>query len=39
MQSLPSAASATNTITSAINSTLKNNKSLIPALGYRASNV
>ena len=39
MQSLPSAASATNTITSAINSSLKNTKSLIPALGYRASNV
>ena len=39
MQSLPSASSATNTMTSAINSTLKNTKSLIPALGYRASNV
>jgi len=39
IQAMPSASSATNPITSAVNSVIKNNKSLIPTLGYRASNV
>jgi hypothetical protein len=43
LHAMPSAASATNALTSAINSginaTKNRNKSLIPALGYRASNV
>lgn len=40
IQAMPAAATATNPVTSAINTTIKNNtKSLIPALGYRASNV
>jgi len=46
MQAMPSASSATNPITSAINTGLNKakinnpaNKSIIPALGYRASNV
>ena len=48
MNAMPSAASATNALTSAINTTINStinatknnkNKSLIPALGYRASNV
>jgi hypothetical protein len=45
---MPSAASATNPVTSAVNGVLNskpanaktaNNKSLIPTLGFRASNV
>jgi hypothetical protein len=40
IQAMPSAASATNPVTSAVNVAIKNNaKSLIPTLGYRASNV
>ena len=39
IQAMPSASSATNPITSALNTAIKNNKSLIPTLGYRASNV
>jgi polyferredoxin len=39
IQAMPSASTATNPVTSAINTSIKNNKSLIPALGYRASNV
>ena len=45
MEAMPSAASATNAFTSALNTTIKSNttknnsKSLIPTLGYRASNV
>ncbi len=40
IQAMPTAITATNPVTSAINTTIKNNtKSLIPALGYRASNV
>lgn len=45
MEAMSSAASATNPLTSAVNTTIKNNttknnsKSLIPTLGYRASNV
>jgi peptidoglycan/LPS O-acetylase OafA/YrhL len=39
IQAMPSAATATNPITSAVNTAIKNNKSLIPTLGYRASNV
>ena len=39
IQTMPSAASATNPVTSALNTAIKNNKSLIPTLGYRASNV
>jgi hypothetical protein len=36
---MPAASTATNSVTSALNSVIKNNKSLIPTLGYRASNV
>ena len=39
IQAMPSAATATNPITSAVNTAIKNNKSIIPTLGYRASNV
>jgi hypothetical protein len=39
LNAMPSAATATNPVTSALNSAIKNNKSLIPTLGYRASNV
>jgi len=40
IQAMPSAVSATNPVTSTINTAIKNNsKSLIPTLGYRASNV
>lgn len=48
MDAMPSAASATNPVTSAVNGVLNskpanaktaNNKSLIPTLGFRASNV
>jgi hypothetical protein len=39
IQVMPSAASATNSVTSAVNTGIKNIKSLIPTLGYRASNV
>jgi hypothetical protein len=40
IQAMPSAVSATNPVTSTINNAIKNNsKSLIPTLGYRASNV
>jgi len=39
VQAMPAASTATNPVTSAINTSIKNNKSLIPALGYRASNV
>jgi hypothetical protein len=39
IQAMPSAATATNPMTSAVNTAIKNNKSLIPTLGYRASNV
>jgi hypothetical protein len=45
IEAMPSAASATNALTSALNTTIKpnttknNSKSLIPTLGYRASNV
>lgn len=45
LNAMPSAVTATNPVTSAVNNALKNgqkaanNKSLIPTLGYRASNV
>ena len=39
LNAMPSASTATNPVTSALNSAIKNNKSLIPTLGYRASNV
>lgn len=39
IQAMPSASSATNPVTSAVNTVIKNTKSLIPTLGYRASNV
>lgn len=40
IQAMPSALTATNPVTSTINNAIKNNaKSLIPTLGYRASNV
>lgn len=39
LSAMPSASTATNPVTSALNSAIKNNKSLIPTLGYRASNV
>lgn len=39
LNAMPSAVTATNPVTSAVNSAIKNNKSLIPTLGYRASNV
>jgi hypothetical protein len=39
LNAMPSAGTATNPVTSAVNTAIKNNKSLIPTLGYRASNV
>ena len=39
LNAMPAASTATNSVTSALNSVIKNNKSLIPTLGYRASNV
>jgi hypothetical protein len=39
VSSMPSAASATNYVTSNINKAMNSPKSLIPALGYKASNV
>jgi hypothetical protein len=39
LNAMPSASTATNPVTSALNSAIKNSKSLIPTLGYRASNV
>ena len=39
IEAMPSASTATNPVTSAVNSVIKNTKSLIPTLGYRASNV
>jgi peptidoglycan/LPS O-acetylase OafA/YrhL len=39
LNAMPTAGTATNPVTSVLNSVIKNNKSLIPTLGYRASNV
>lgn len=39
LSTMPAATTATNPVTSVVNSVIKNNKSLIPTLGYRASNV
>jgi hypothetical protein len=39
IEAMPSASTATNPVTSALNTAIKNTKSLIPTLGYRASNV